>query len=486
VWLNRNYYAVYLLWWAEILELDFRWENSYWKLMEAAKIFEENNDTDELIRCYINVSIVLVNLGNSEQALKYVNQALELSSPTDIDIRSNCYNNIAQVYLIQGNLEESLKYEVQALDLLKHNNDNYSIAICLDNIGSTLFAKGETEDALAYHKQAQSIFVQIGDLSHIAQNLNSIGEVFRWQGDSKQALSYYKQAFDIYDQINDLQGKAYVLNDMGCAYDILGDSEQAINCFRNTLEFLEENPTAYNNKSQTLNNLGLSYLFQDKRIEAQKYFEKGLEIAEKFGYKVLIGLSLNNLGIVCQHQGMPIQAEQHYKRALALREEIGNLSEIAQTTHNLGDLYFAQALLNMPKKIEELPFSENMKIYVNPLTLQKAIDQFEKALHYYEQSGKGFEPDIADELENLALCNTILRDQSKAMNYIRRAQKIRESSKDIPHQVFTGKSSSIDFSVSEDTIRKITTQIVDLRSEDILERQKFSGRKKNKSHKRHR
>lgn len=325
----------------------------------------------------------------------------------------------------------------------------------------------------------------------LAHCLNNLGEVYRQQKDVEQALKYCEQALNLFEQAGDSIGIARTLNSIGCIYDTFDDFERALSYYNRSLALIENMPTSATNFAITINNIGLVYLYQDKLDQAKSYFERGLSLSEEASYKSYIATSCNHLGLVHYHQGNLEQAETMYKRALSLRKEIGNPADSAQTSHNLGELYHNKAM--------QLSWNESNKvdmginpittipnfIYLNPLMLRRAVEQYENALHLYELSGKGYEPDIADELEILSLCYIFLDMQEKAISYSRRAKKIREMTKHIPHRVYTGKYSQRQPQITEEMLRKIASQIIHVGSHHTSATQKYKGQRKKGKHKRH-
>jgi tetratricopeptide (TPR) repeat protein len=474
----------YLIWRAKFLGLEWRWQESQMALTEAGQIFEANNDFDNLATCYNNIAYDLVQQGKLELALQYLNKALMLKDVKDrISHEATVLNNIGTIYQIQGNMEQALKYHIQGLDLIKQSGNSYILASFLDNIGTTFLVMGQLDKALSYHKQALNMFIEIKALVPAALSLNSIGEFYRLRGEAKKALAYYKQTLALVEKEGMPDEIANALNNIGLIYDSLGDPNEALKYYKQSLSLVEGQTASGTGIVQILNNIGLVYTYQDDMEQAQVYFERGLQLAENVGQKSGMAASYNHLGLVYCFQGKLERAEKLYTDSLTLREEIGNLADIAQTTHNLADLYINKAGLGLANKLtskhnnaSQLALFPNA-IYIDRGMLITSMEYYKKALHLYERSGKGFEPDVADELEVLALCSTFLKKQEEALEYCRRAQKIREETKDIPHQTYTGKG-SFPVQISEELIRMLATQVLDNNSLHSSVRKTHRSKKK--------
>ncbi len=132
------------------------------------------------------------------------------------------------------------------------------------------------------------------------------------------------------------------------------------------------------------------------------YHKRTLSLKEQVGDPATIAVSLNNMGLIYGSQGRLEIALDSHKRALSLFEQVGNPANIALSCHNIAMLY----------RLQE--------------QWQDTILLFSRALSLYERMGRGFESDVADELEWLAVCYLNLGEIEKGAPYYMRAKQIRE------------------------------------------------------------
>ena len=151
-----------------------------------------------------------------------------------------------------------------------------------------------------------------------------------------------------------------------------------------------------------LNNIGTIYNSQGQLDVALDYFQRALALFEQVGNPADIARSLNNIGMIYKSQGQLDVALDYYQRALTLREQVGNPADIARSCHNIASLRLQQE------------------------QWQDATRLFLRALSLYERMGSGFESDVADELEWLAVCYVQLGEIEKAVQYYVGAKQIRE------------------------------------------------------------
>ena len=98
----------------------------------------------------------------------------------------------------------------------------------------------------------------------------------------------------------------------------------------------------------TVNNLGLLYIHQDKLVEAEKMCMRTLRGYEKQGLEHISTLNtVHNLGVLYFDQGKLAEAEEMYLRALRGYEKAWGLEHIStlNTVNNLGNLYSDQGKL---------------------------------------------------------------------------------------------------------------------------------------------
>ena len=413
-------YGLYLVWYERLMQLESHWSEGIVALEDAIKIFEKHQDSNLLSTCFNNMSTLLVHQGKLEQSLDFCDKSLKARNQGDNYAHASYLMNTAMICQIQGDLDKALNRYEQALSLLGNEEKIYGVAVCLDNIGTVHQSRGDLEKALTYHKKAQAIFEEIGLQTMVAMSLNHIGEIYRLQGEQEKALTNHKQALLLAEGVNDNAHTAIILNNIGCDYDYVGNSDVALNYFNQALVIHEQinSPT---NTATTLNNIGLSYCSQCRWEEALECFIRGLNLVEKVGDILTIASCYNQIGLVYFYQKNLEEAMVYYIKALLLKERIGDPAHIAQTIHNIGDIYAMKSMYD------------------------KANEQFVKALNLYKLAGKGFELDVADELESLAFYKALLGEKS-AEEYLMQAQEIRTKMRGVTHINHVGPKMPFQFS----------------------------------------
>jgi tetratricopeptide (TPR) repeat protein len=92
------------------------------------------------------------------------------------------------------------------------------------------------------------------------------------------------------------------------------------------------------NLAITLSNLAITFIYQEKRLEARPLFEESAAIYKTLGYEHTLAVSLSNLGAVCQELGDLGASRRYYEESLAVAKRSDNKEGQAYATANLASL----------------------------------------------------------------------------------------------------------------------------------------------------
>ena len=149
-----------------------------------------------------NIGLIYRNLGKPEEALKYLNNALEIDRKIGYEQGiANQLGNIGLIYSDLGKPEEALKYFNDALEIHRKIGYEQGIANQLGNIGLIYSGLGKLEEALKYHNDALEIDRKIGYEQGIASDLGNIGVIYRNLGKPEEALKYLNESLVIFKRV---------------------------------------------------------------------------------------------------------------------------------------------------------------------------------------------------------------------------------------------------------------------------------------------
>jgi tetratricopeptide (TPR) repeat protein len=396
-------YGQYLFWQARFLEQEARYEEAQTALEEAEQIFEH--------------------LGNLAD-------------------RAASLHNIALLYYSKGDLQQALHYHERALRLKEQLEDPKDVAVSLNNIGAVYMAQGEFRLALRYYERALAIREQGGDPKAHAATLHNMAIVYGQVGDAVRALTFYEQALIFCQTVGAQDEIALILNGIGGIYSAQGKKEEALGYYRQALDICEQGGNS-GSIATCLDNIGTIYTSRGEFSEALKHHERALTLYQGIGSPSDIAICLSNIASMYYLQGNLEQALGYQKQALSLSQDINDTLHTAYFMFGLGSLYYAQekfgqslgyhmgafALLQHMEGTSTIrdTFNVIVALYQQQGALEMALEQYDRALANHEGQEYRFEPDIADGLELLGLCNAQAGEFRKSLTCYAYANRFHEA-----------------------------------------------------------
>ncbi|HLL22097.1 MAG TPA: tetratricopeptide repeat protein, partial [Kofleriaceae bacterium] len=200
-------------------------------------------------------------VGNAEESLRLVEQALELCSVDDhhrlsgntglrpptpvLMARATILNQRGTTLWNIGRLEAAIESYAESLVIYRAIGMARHEARALNNMGIVFAALGEYEEALAHYKSALKIDQALGDRSGVALKLGNIGQCYSDLGDTDRAESYLSKALKIAEQTGDLSAAADAAVSWGQTKLQRGDNKAALDLFERGLALATENRERY-------------------------------------------------------------------------------------------------------------------------------------------------------------------------------------------------------------------------------------------------
>ena len=312
----------------------------------------------------------------NEQVVQFMNRALEIVSPEDLQtrfealaLRENAYHRLAQRAPQQADLEalqslaETLdaqtgqgqhRYQVYTarVDFAKYTadypgtlaaaqatlslaSDDTQRAEALSHLGQACRLQGEIQAAQQYSEQALALAVSTGSQIHQTNCLLDLGELARFQNDLPAALARYQAALQLClergDQFREgicLQNLGLVESKRGRQAEAQAYNEQALQAAHLVGDRLGE--------AMIYQNMGLNAYFQGDLGQADELYLQALYLFRAMGAREDESLALNNLGWDAMILGNYAAGRQFYNEALALARQMGSRYSEASVLSNLG------------------------------------------------------------------------------------------------------------------------------------------------------
>ena len=294
----------------------------YFKALDALNDFEQKIDPtpEDQLFCHILKSNILYELGRSTDALKFAEQACNMSQelgnkPFLID----SYISKAWALLELRDLDAVLDLLSKGKDLLKQltiipRSDSAKRDALLKLIKSAFFfyKSHKIDKALEYGEESLKISEEHGNYKEIALALQLNSWYYFDIGNLDRAIDYLKRCLRVqstYRKRDDWK----TFKDLGVLSGIRGELDIALEYTNQSLVLAEE----IGNKSfiaQCLNNSSLIYRQMGNLDHAMEALERNLTIWEELDIKMRLIAGLDSLFIVSLDANSLKQAEQYLLR----------------------------------------------------------------------------------------------------------------------------------------------------------------------------
>lgn len=322
-------------------------------------------------------------------------------------------NNLAECYRLEGKYAEAEPLLKQALEVLEKTPGRGSdIAASLNNLGLVYEVEARYAEAEREHDLALLIRERVFGAEDpiVADSLNNLGQVRRDQGNYAEAEVLYLRAIAIYDKASgpDSPDVSATLNNLGAVYSDQGMYAEAESYYQRALSIDQKvEGEGHPDVATDLTNLGTLYEAQGEFDKADPLLRRALDIDKRAltESSSAVVRDMGNLGTLYQQQGRYDEAGKAYDQALAITTK-ANISnrEVAVLMTNFASI----------PSIRAIGF-DLVKMYQDILTIDENI------------LGKDH-PDVARDLNNLAVQYIERHEYADAESAIKRAAAILEKS----------------------------------------------------------
>ncbi|MCG2826844.1 MAG: tetratricopeptide repeat protein, partial [Thermoplasmatales archaeon] len=303
-----------------------------------------------------------------------------------------------KIWAWAGEWDKSLKLNEKALKLSEETGNKNQIAKSELNIGRTQINRGEYKKALKSFEKALQTSKDIGDMAGLNEAYYQIGKVCWRMGNLNDATMYLNLALKSDDQR--LAGKALI--DIGVVYYLRGEFEESIKMWMKALEIFQSLKDMYE-IVRIYNNIGNSYVQNNKLDKAVEYYEKHVRLAGKIGWIGETAIGLHNLSYAYLKKGDIGKSRGYVEKSLHISKKMGNKYGLANCYSTLGAIFrtqknYEKSIENYNKAIKtgrEIGNTEVLshtylgfaKMFKQKGDKVKAKTQFQNSLKYYEKLG---------------------------------------------------------------------------------------------------
>ena len=233
---------------------------------EVKKIFDDPEHEGH-IASNGNIGLNLTDMGDYENAMMYLNMAIEKTSPSNILRYRTRMQNLAFLYVKLGDYEKAKKVYSRAknamIDADKEEHQDYGQL--LNNIGKMYRQMGDLKKAEPLFKEALTVFLKTYDENHIkyGYQLNDYANTLFDLGRTDEAMALFEKNVELLEKNGrtELQEYANWQFNLGQAYNRLQQYDKALPLIKaavnQTKSILGDDHVKY---GQMLKGLGQTYL----------------------------------------------------------------------------------------------------------------------------------------------------------------------------------------------------------------------------------
>ena len=355
-----------------LLRTELDSTNVDWLLVAGRFLFDYKSDIQGAMQCYEkalrvckdsvdfrsvynNIGTWYDYLGHYKEAIEYYKKALAFFSEDDLatsPVVSVFYSNLADAYIDGHDFENALKYSQQALELsLKLFSNLHENTAQGYHVLSRIYSGMEDfEKALECGKKEEEIYLNLpGDYDFdLATCYNNLATYYKGLGQYEQAKTYFDKAVEMRKKImgEHHPNLATTYNNLGNLFQEMGKKQEALDYFEKAIALWSERKATRKRLIDGYGNLAVFYGRLGNKEKALEMFEKGEEITEEFyeagdnDAMIFLNYIYSALGELAEASDKYRQRYEHYlddKTAVGL---VPNIKSLPTVQRGMSGFYY--------------------------------------------------------------------------------------------------------------------------------------------------
>ncbi len=292
----------------------------------------------------------IVSENSIDEARVYLDSAEELAKKNDyVGGIASLNKGRGSLFILEGKYALALDKLGTAQSMFRQLNDSLKLAKTYLLLGNIYSISDNYKESLRYYRNAQSLFEELEDYKLQAAINNNIGSIYWKQGLLDSASLFFNKSLLTYLDYDDQEKLATNYTNIGLIYAGQNNFEKAIEYYKKSNKaFIELNRT-YN---QSINYLNISdaYMNMGDYDKANENINKSIEIAEREGYRSLLGVEYYTVGEISEKRGEYKDALKWFKKSETIDDSLLN----SETNSALIDLQTQQLEEIQQREIEKI------------------------------------------------------------------------------------------------------------------------------------
>jgi len=286
-------------------------------------IFIKNNSYEEIIKTFLKLGTITLELRGYQSASSYFKQAEKVFMDNQMGndfLLGKIYYYIGYTYFKLENMEKAIKYSYLAQEKFKQIDNKKDYANSLLLLADGYNKKSDIKNAIKYSKITLKVFNEIDNLTYVSEIENNLGRLFYEFENMEESFIHLNKAKEIRQKTNDLKlietlanicenyiklksiskAKEVLEHILGyiedgnykalCHYyllkyrvDLLEDNKiEAEKTLLQALNFVKEQDQIKESAEISIM-IGKFYIDGGRAIDAAKYLNEGVELFKKLG-----------------------------------------------------------------------------------------------------------------------------------------------------------------------------------------------------------
>jgi signal transduction histidine kinase len=289
---------------------------------EALKLADDKNSIRGKLKANENIGTLYTLSGDYTTALKYDNQALQLSlTLKDSTLISKCYNNVASDYHDLGEYDEAYYYFTTSYKIAKRIGDSLRMTVALHNVGRVFKELGQYDRAMSHLIQSKKMSAEIKDQVGLAYSDDEIGDVLLRQGKYDSALATLMLSLKETKQLKEHILEPRILAKIAKVFQYKGDYSRALSYYDSTHSLHAKTGNRFGIAEVNLGR-GLVYMKQRKYDQSQALIGSSAVIAQEINARVLEIQCYNQLSTLWELKGDYKKSLIYFKQFKLLEDSL--------------------------------------------------------------------------------------------------------------------------------------------------------------------
>ena len=345
---------------ADSLHTDsYGYDKAFAFYRRSAVLYKKNAMWKRYMQCYNSIGSVLTKNSAYDQALAYLDTALEITHKQESDwpvLIADNHNFRATIYRIKGAYDEALAYWEKALDIIVKTGEQgtHTKAKLYNSIGLIHADMGNMDRGLEYHEKALSIMSEQRHpkYNRLVKVYFDIANIYRVKGNLSQTKVYYEKTLAL--ALEKLGANhfytALSYQGIGGVYQYTGTYDKALEYYEKSLwVFLKILKAKSPDLAALYRDIANVHMFKGLYEKALMYHQKALDVQiEILGTDhPQVALTYHDIGTVYHNGGLDYQkALEYYQKAITIYHRIwaGKHPELSVMYRNRALLHSAQGL----------------------------------------------------------------------------------------------------------------------------------------------